>query len=108
MTLTRKQQKAVFAKQTGIKILKHNKFHDLKRGEGLFGHIIAVSNDNKKAILVARNQSIDPKGVQWGKLYQVKAEKVKIGNKKFSALDLDKQVSKVPKKDWSKVAARNG
>jgi len=108
LALKDSQRKAMFAKQTGIKILKHNKFHDLKRGEGLFGHIIAVSNDNKKAILVAKNQSIYPKGVQWGKLYQVKAEKVKIGNQKFSALDLDKQVSKVPKKSWSKVATRNG
>ena len=95
--ITRNQQKAMFAQQTGIKILKNNRFHDQKHGEGLWGHIVAVSKDNKKAVLVAKNQSIDTNGVQWGKLYQVKADRVKIGGKKYNTLELDKHVSKVPK-----------
>lgn len=102
-SVTRQEQKRSFAKQNDIKILKHNRFHDHKAGESMWGHIIAVSNDNKKAILVAKNQSIFPNGVQWGKLYQVSAKNEKVGRKKYPTLDLDRQVSKVPKRNWSKI-----
>lgn len=93
----------MFAKQNGIKIVKHNRFNDRKHSEWLWGDIVAVSDNNKKAILIAKNQSIDTKGVQWGKLYQVSAKKVKVGRKKFPVLELDRQVTKVPKRDWKNL-----